>query len=103
MTAMDADALAGIAAELITRVRDDEPRAVHRYLLAAMSDASLADWVGLCMVQAAATPDDRPWSDLVAWIAGGPDTAAEERAARRREQNRACMQRARARAREAAA
>lgn len=100
MTTMDADALAAIAAELITRVRDDEPSAVHRYLLAAMTDASLADWVGLCMVQAAATPDDRPWSDLVAWIAG--DTA-EDRAERRRRQNRECMQRARARAREAAA
>jgi hypothetical protein len=63
------DELAAIARELITRVRDDEPSAVHRYLLAEMTDATLADWVGLAVVQAAATPDDRPWSQLVGWAA----------------------------------
>jgi hypothetical protein len=78
LTESKADQLAAIAIELITRVRDQDPNAVHRWLNATVEDG---DWMGLCVVLACAVPDDKPWSQLTAWTwlreygLGGPDTA----------------------------
>ena len=77
-----ADRLAEIAREMITRVRDDEPAAVWRWLRYQMADLGSADpiddWIALSVIQAAATPDDRRWTDLVAW-AEPPEDPAERR------------------------
>jgi hypothetical protein len=78
---VDPDRLAQVAAQLAARVRDDEPDANARWLLATTS----ADerWA-LLFVLAAAVPDDRPWRQLVLWTdttvntgGGQPDTPAD--------------------------
>lgn len=70
-----ADELAGIALELITRIRDEDPDAVHRWLASVVEPA---DWMGLSIVLACAVPDDQPWTALTAWTyryePNGPDT-----------------------------
>ena len=85
-----AERLAVVANELITRVRDDEPAAVHRWLVSQI--AGLNEWIGLAMILAAAVPDDRRWTDLVAWIAGPPEHPVD----RRRRQWRESQQKTRA-------
>jgi hypothetical protein len=73
-----ADQLAAIAIELVGRVRDDEPSAVHRWLSAVVADN---DMMALAVILAAAVPVDQPWSHLTAWTwlreygDGRPDTA----------------------------
>lgn len=90
-----------IARQLITRVRDDEPAAVWRWLRLSMAELAgadpLDDWVALAVVQACATPDDRTWKELVAWTGEGqqPDDTAVER---RRRQWRDSQRRRRAQA-----
>lgn len=84
MTPEDLDELAEpyarIALDLATRVRDDDPVAVHRWLLQEMDGR---DWLALAVVQACATPIDVPWSQLTAWTwlrqysDGRPDTDAK--------------------------
>jgi hypothetical protein len=59
-----ADRLAATAAQLVARIRDDEPTAVHRWLGYEMAGE---DWAALAVVLAAAVPDDRPWLALTAW------------------------------------
>lgn len=59
-----AEELARIAVELVTRVRDDEPEAVHRWLAGKVDPA---DWMGLAIVLACAVPDDQSWKELTAW------------------------------------
>lgn len=72
-----ADELAAIACDLVTKVRDDEPAAVHRWLASVVAPG---DWMALCIVLACAVPDDRTWSQLTAWARireygdGRPDT-----------------------------
>ncbi|MEV6800546.1 hypothetical protein AB0M91_19695 [Micromonospora rifamycinica] len=67
MTAPDgyADRLAEVAAELVVRVRDDDPEANARWLAATLTAAEQRD---LLYVLAAAVPDDRPWVELTAWV-----------------------------------
>lgn len=60
----DVDRLASIAQQLVARVRDDDPEANARWL---NSVATAADKDALNYVLAAAVPDDRTWSELVAW------------------------------------
>ena len=60
-----ADALAAIAVELVVRVRDDDPSAVHRWLRNEVPDN---DMMALAVILAAAVPDDRTWTDLTAWL-----------------------------------
>lgn len=71
--------LAGIVQQLITRVRDDDPDAVMRYL-----DGALADWVdearlspvdelkALVILAACHIPEDRTPRELLAWWTGEP-------------------------------
>lgn len=72
-----------IARQLITRVRDDEPAAVWRWLRLSMAELAgadpLDDWVALAVVQACATPDDRTWRELVAWTGEGQEELTAER------------------------
>ena len=70
-----ADVLAAVAVELVGRVRDDEPAAVHRWLRERVAGD---EWLGLAVVLAAAVPDDRPWMQLTAWtvMMRRPETAA---------------------------
>lgn len=73
-----ADRLAEIAVELVVRVRDDEPNAVHRWLRAVVADN---DMMALAVILAAAVPEDRTWDQLTSWVRlreygdGRPDTA----------------------------
>lgn len=60
-----ADRLAEVAAELAVRVRDDDPNANLRWLLATLPDDRAR--LDLLFVLAAAVPDDRPWAHLTAW------------------------------------
>lgn len=60
-----ADRLSAIAAELVVRVRDELPEDNRRWLMETLPDR--ADWLRLCVVLAAAVPDDRPWSELIGW------------------------------------
>lgn len=75
-----ADLLAEIACGLAVRVRDDDPASVHRWLKHSLAELGGAeqDWIGLCMVLAAAVPIEISWSALTAWTRkpGGPDTVA---------------------------
>ncbi len=77
MTDDRADRLAEIAVELVTRVRDEAPTDVHRWLRHEMDGE---DWMGLAVVLAAAVPDDRSWHTLTRWAqlreygTGRPDT-----------------------------
>lgn len=74
----EADRLAGIAAQLVARIRDDDPRANAAWLCAVSKGP--VDWLRLCFVLAAAVPTDRSWRQLTAWTRaseerpGGPDT-----------------------------
>lgn len=60
--------LQAVAAQLAARVRDDDPDTNAAWLLAMLPDP--ADRFALHFVQAAATPTDRPWSELIAWTRG---------------------------------
>ncbi len=62
-----ADHLAEVAAELVTRVRDEGPDDNAAWLAAALPDP--ADRANLLYILAAAVPDDRPWVHLTAWVA----------------------------------
>jgi len=59
-----AEPLATIAVELVTRVRDDPPTEVHRWLATTMEGK---DWLSLAIVLAAAVPVDESWRNLTAW------------------------------------
>lgn len=80
-----ADRLAEIAAQLVGRVRDDDPDAVDRWLRSVVNEW---DWPAFAVVLACAVPVDVPWLQLTAWAriraagTGGPDTP--EAIARRR-------------------
>lgn len=67
MTDHDAyvDRLAEVAAQLVVRVRDDDPTANDRWLRAMLPNP--ADRTALCFVLAAAVPDDRSWLSLTEW------------------------------------
>jgi len=56
--------LTALAQDLIVRVRDDDPEANARWL--AM-ETTAEERTALLFVLAAAVPDDRPWTELVAW------------------------------------
>jgi len=60
-----ADRLAGVAAQLAARIRDESPEDVAAWLLAELPDP--ADRFRLHFVQAAAVPVDRAWRQLTAW------------------------------------
>ncbi|WP_243715731.1 hypothetical protein [Micromonospora sp. KC207] len=82
MTATDeyAGRLAEVAAELVVRVRDDDPEANLRWLTATLP--TNRERLDLLFVLAAAVPDDRPWLHLTAWArtappASGPALLAE--------------------------
>lgn len=60
-----ADRLAKVAAELVVRVRDDDPEANLRWLTNTLRTHE--ERVHLLFVLAAAVPDDRPWQALTAW------------------------------------
>lgn len=63
---MDAvDQLASVAAQLVARVRDDDPNANGRWLRAMLVDPE--DWLRLAFVLAAAVPDNKTWRELTAW------------------------------------
>lgn len=63
---MDADErLARVAAELVVRIRDEDPEANGRWLAAVLPDP--ADWFRLVFVLGALVPDDRTWAELTAW------------------------------------
>lgn len=64
------DRLQAVAAQLAARVRDEDPQANARWLMATLPDP--ADRFALHFVQAAATPVDQPWSQLVAWVEQPP-------------------------------
>lgn len=72
-----AERLAATAAELITRVRDEDPAAVHRWLMTRVG--GLNEWIGLAMILAAAVPDDRSWSQLLGWVVGEEDPVERRR------------------------
>jgi hypothetical protein len=81
----DLEHLTSVAAQLAARIRDDDPEANGRWLLAMVPDSR--DWWLLCFVLAAMVPQDRTIQQLLAWtqpLAGGPDTP-EAVAKRRRE------------------
>jgi len=62
----EADRLAGIAAQLAGRVRDDDPARNAAWLRAVTSGPE--DWFKLCHVLAAAVPVDTfSWRQLTAW------------------------------------
>lgn len=65
---IDADQLEQIAQQLAGRVRDDDPEANARWLTNILPDP--ADWFRLAFALAAAVPDDKPWTELVAWHCG---------------------------------
>jgi hypothetical protein len=60
--------LTQVAIQLAARVRDDDPEANGRWLVAALPDR--ADWFRLAFVLAIAVPDDQTWSELTAWRNG---------------------------------
>lgn len=80
-----ADRLAEVAAQLVGRVRDDEPEANHRWL---RSQVQPDQYEALIVILAAAVPIDRTWSQLTSWTwlkdfsDGRPDTP-EKQALRR--------------------
>lgn len=59
-----ADRLAALACELAGRIRDEDPAEVH----AELANMNHAQLVSLASVMAALIPDDRPLSELLAWI-----------------------------------
>ncbi|EEP73527.1 hypothetical protein MCAG_03854 [Micromonospora sp. ATCC 39149] len=72
MTATDeyAEHLAEVAADLVVRVRDDDPEANLRWLTATLPTER--ERLDLLFVLAAAVPDDRPWLHLTAWARTAP-------------------------------
>jgi hypothetical protein len=91
-----ADLYAKVAIDGVTRVRDEDPADLHRWLRNAMHDVreqahlqgryvSVEEsYVALASVLFAAVPDDRAWSELTEWIvrqqagrggAGQPESA----------------------------
>lgn len=88
-----ADWLAAVACQLAGRIRDEDPADVARWLAAKLPDP--ADVFRLVFVLAAAVPVDRPWSELVAWIA--PPRPGETLADRRRRTCRDAARRSRIR------
>lgn len=73
---MDANRLAEIAAQLATRVREDDPSANARWLNAVTSDE---DRWALLFVLAAAIPVDVPWSVLTGWATSRDRIALDRR------------------------
>jgi hypothetical protein len=53
-----------VAQELVTQIRDDDPRAVQRRI-ACLTDTDHRD---VTILLAAMVPDDQPTSDLLAWF-----------------------------------
>lgn len=71
------DRLEQIAAQLVAKVRDDDPERNGAWLRAVTSDE---DRWALLFVLAAAVPDDRPWRHLVAWaLLPDPEDVVSER------------------------
>jgi len=66
---MDTNRLTEIAAQLVARVREDDPEANGRWLAAVLREPG--DWFRLAFVLAAAVPDDQTWTQLTAWHTGG--------------------------------
>jgi hypothetical protein len=62
---VEVDRLASVAAQLVARVRDEDPDAVGLWL--AQQLPSPDQWWQLAFVLAAAVPLDRPFSHLTAW------------------------------------
>jgi len=60
-----AERLSRVAAQLVARVRAEDPTANGRWLAAELTDH--ADWFRLAFVLAAAVPADRTWRELTAW------------------------------------
>lgn len=60
-----AERLARVAAQLVARVRSDDPAANGRWLASQLPDP--ADWFRLAFVLAAAVPDDQAWGQLTEW------------------------------------
>jgi hypothetical protein len=65
-----ADGLLAAAVDLITRVRDDDPRAVQRHL-DALDPVEHRD---ITVLLAAMVPDDRTATELLAWYQHPPPT-----------------------------
>jgi len=82
---VDVDRLAQIAAQLVARVRDDDPDANARWLHA---ETTPAERDALLYVLAAAVPDDRTWIELTQWCTGAQVDALERRRAQWREAKR---------------
>lgn len=61
----EADRLASVAAQLVARIRDDDPESVGRWLATQLPRPEM--WWQLTFVLAAAVPLDRPFSHLTAW------------------------------------
>jgi hypothetical protein len=78
--AVDVNKLAQLAAQLVARVREDDPTANQRwlYLLTTPEERE-----ALLYVLAAAVPTDQPWSHLTAWtrtsVSEDPAVIAERR------------------------
>lgn len=74
---MTEDELAEVAAQLVARVREDDPATNARWLDAVCP--APADRYALLFVLAAAVPTDKPWTELTKWARGlqavrvGPD------------------------------
>ncbi len=62
-----ADRLAEIGAQLVARVREDDPEAYLRWLRAMVAPGELE---ALCIVLAAAVPTNQTWLQLTAWTSG---------------------------------
>lgn len=67
---MTEDELSSIAQQLVGKLRDEDPEAVNRWLSSVMPSST--DWYRLCFVLAAAVPDDKRWSELMAWWINPP-------------------------------
>lgn len=65
-----ADRLAGIAVQLVARVRDEPADANWRWLIAVCPDP--LDREALAFVLAAAVPVDRSWPHLTRWASLSP-------------------------------
>lgn len=65
-----ADRLAGVAVQMVSRVREFDPDSNWRWLLAVLPDP--LDREALAFVLAAAVPVDVPWRHLTGWALQGP-------------------------------
>lgn len=69
--------LESIAAQLAARVRDDDPDANRRWLLAITDEH---DRWALLFILAAAVPVEKPWTELLRWTEpDSPQVIAERR------------------------